>query len=665
MNTEHPTLLRRLSLGTLLSGLNVALLLVLLSLFSAVTFALAAQLLDRQARSRVEQGAERAALIVARAVDETRADARLLAERPTLQRLIDSGQSSELAVFLSDFCSGAELDAALVLWGQTTLAAAGSFTSMTDLIGEAGLLRRQQDVWLFGSAAFTSDRDIRIVTLRRLSAERLVRISSDVGLELSLIAPDDAALTPLTAARDRDAYRAARALNGSDGRPLALIVARLAHTDAAAPLGGLALTLSGLVVVAGLAGAAINLYAGRQLGRPLRRLAAAAAGLGAGDLARRIPSARSSELATLAGALEHARVQLQRLTEDLRRREAEQAAVLQGISDGVIAVDHQRRIRYLNPQAAALLAIDPAAAVGRFCGDVLQPQSVDGSRPCEQNCPLVSARSRPTSRAVEHLRQPDGSLRSVVLTAAAPGAEVQVQIIRDETEQETGRRLRDTILATISHEFRTPLTAQLASIELLLEQLDDLPAEQVRSLVLTLQRSTLRLTRLVDNLLESARVEAGRLAMRRTAVDLDAVIEDACEQLRPLLEQRRQYVSLDLPYPLPQLNGDPQRLTQVFVNLIVNAHKFSPAGSPISISAAASTDRITVTVHDCGPGSPLLSNGTPAAPFVRALGDEPDQSGTGLGLWISQSIIERHGGTIRAEHRADGTRVMVELPVQR
>src|SRR5690606_13419519 len=141
-------------------------------------------------------------------------------------------------------------------------------------------------------------------------------------------------------------------------------------------------------------------------------------------------------------------------------------AVLSGIVEGVYAVDRSRTIRYLNPQAAKLLGVDANEAVGRFCGDVLRPREIDGRRPCESDCPIVRARSEGSTQRVEHLQTEHG-MRTTVITSSEMIDGLQVQVIRDETELEAVRRARDSVLANISHEFRTPLAAQLASIELL------------------------------------------------------------------------------------------------------------------------------------------------------------------------------------------------------
>ncbi len=111
----------------------------------------------------------------------------------------------------------------------------------------------------------------------------------------------------------------------------------------------------------------------------------------------------TAEVGALARTMEDMRRNLVNITGTLRRREAEAQGVLAGIVEGVFAVDRDRNIRYLNPQAAKLLEVDPQAAVGRFCGDLLKPQSVNGVRPCEADCPILRARSTGTAQSLERL----------------------------------------------------------------------------------------------------------------------------------------------------------------------------------------------------------------------------------------------------------------------
>jgi PAS domain S-box-containing protein len=363
--------------------------------------------------------------------------------------------------------------------------------------------------------------------------------------------------------------------------------------------------------------------------------------------------------------MEDMRRNLVELTSTMRRREAEAQAVLSGIVEGVYAVDQERRIRYVNPQAAKLLGREPEQMIGQFCGDVLQPEERNGARPCERECPIVAARSSDQARSAEKICRTDGTRRSVVITSAAPVEGQQVQVIRDETELEAVRRARDSVLANISHEFRTPLAAQLASIELLHDGVNEMTGAEQRELFENLERGSLRLMRLIDNLLESVRIEAGQLGIRRQTLTLQSVVDDAVEFVRPILAQRRQQVSIELPESLPELVGDEQRLVQVFVNLLSNASKFAPTGSVVRIGARVEDGSIQTWVEDEGPGLGVSDPAMLFEQFRRADDREPEAPGLGLGLWIVRSVIERHGGTVRVERTPEErTRFVIQLPVE-
>jgi signal transduction histidine kinase len=250
-----------------------------------------------------------------------------------------------------------------------------------------------------------------------------------------------------------------------------------------------------------------------------------------------------------------------------------------------------------------------------------------------------------------------------VITSAESVDGMQVQVMRDETEVEAVRRARDFVLANIAHEFRTPLAAQLASIELLHDGLGHMSQDELQSLVASLQRGTLRLTRLIDNLLESVRIESGQLSIRHQTVVLPQVVEDAAEMLTGLFTQRRQTLEVELPPDLPVVEGDAPRLTQVFVNLLANANKFGPEDSRIRIGGETDGAEVRVWVEDEGPGAPGLDQSSIFDRFYRSADQEPEPRGLGLGLWIVRSIIERHGGTVAAGRGPeDRTRFTITLP---
>jgi len=462
----------------------------------------------------------------------------------------------------------------------------------------------------------------------------------------------------------RAVYASSTPVIAVTGEGIALIEARLPSDAVGSAVDRFVKRLALIAaLLTGLALLATALLA-RRIGQPLKALSRSAVRLGRGDFSTSIPVSGTPEVAALARTLEEMRRNLIDVTATLRRREAEAQALLHGVVEGVFAVDAQRNVRYVNPQAARMLGVEPAAVIGHFCGDVLRPCGADGLRPCEFACPILAARRAGKAQATEVLETSTGARRTVVITSAGLVDGLQVQIMRDETELEAVRRARDSILANISHEFRTPLAAQQASIELLRDGLADMPREKLEELVDTLQRGTLRLTRLIDNLLESVRIESGQLGIRRQSVELAQVVEDAQELIAGLLAQRHQRLQVEIPADLPLVQGDPQRLAQVVTNLLANANKFGPEGSEIVVGAASSEDGVRLWVEDAGPGVPDMDEGSIFERFYRSADQEPEPRGLGLGLWIAKSIVDRHGGQIGVERTAAGrTRFTVTLPV--
>jgi signal transduction histidine kinase len=161
------------------------------------------------------------------------------------------------------------------------------------------------------------------------------------------------------------------------------------------------------------------------------------------------------------------------------------------------------------------------------------------------------------------------------------------------------------------------------------------------------------------------RIESGQLSIRRQSVELAAVVEDARALIESLLVQRGQTLDVSMPEDLPLVDGDAQRLQQVFVNLIANASKFAPESSVIRVGASAADKRVTAWVEDEGPGIPDGSDGSIFERFRRGADLEPEPGGLGLGLWISKSIVDRHGGEISAARTSEGrTRFSVTLPAE-
>jgi signal transduction histidine kinase len=647
------------------------------------------ELADAQGKARVQLAATSAREELRRMGEDAHAAAQALAERPTLQRLLAEGRSEALSPLLRRACEAAGVDACAVLSGKTVVGLSGPaldwqqvVTAASEQGGTFMALPSTERVPLLGAHAALGDQGLTLYAVRRLDEPLARQLSTRVGAQVRLIdyrsylnAPVGP-FTPLYAAaladghsaaqrvESQDSYAAAVPVFAASGEAIALIEARLpisaVDTSARHFLHRLLAAALFLAVLAVLA----SVVLGGLVAGPVRALTAAATRLGSGDFSASIPVGGAAEVGALARTMEDMRRNLIELTSTLRRREAEARAVLGGIVEGVYAVDKNRVIRYLNPQAERLLGVTPEEAVGRFCGDVLQPRLENGRRPCDFKCPIVQARGAGSSKAVEQLAARPGDERTTVITSSQPADGLQVQVIRDETELEAVRHARDSVLANISHEFRTPLAGQLASIELLLTGLEQLPREQLRELITSLERSTLRLTQLIDNLLESVRIESGQLAIRQQSVMLAEVVDDARALVGSLLAQRRQTLAVSLPQELPAVSGDKTRLTQVFVNLLANANKFAPEDTVVRIGAEAHAGEVHAWVEDEGAGPAALEDTQLFARFRRG-GSEPEPAGLGLGLWLVKSIIDRHGGRVAFERTAAGhTRFSLTLPAE-
>jgi len=171
---------------------------------------------------------------------------------------------------------------------------------------------------------------------------------------------------------------------------------------------------------------------------------------------------------------------------------------------------------------------------------------------------------------------------------------------------------------------------------------------------------------LFRSLLESVRIDAGQLGIRRQDVALDNVVVAARELIEPLIEQRGQRIETELAADLPVIHGDEQRLTQVLVNLLANASKFGPAPSTIRIGGRAAGAGLDLWVEDEGAGPVDGDHSGLFERFRRSGGEkDPDESGLGLGLHIVRSIVERHGGSVRLVRTPENrTRAEVRLPAE-
>jgi two-component system sensor histidine kinase KdpD len=232
------------------------------------------------------------------------------------------------------------------------------------------------------------------------------------------------------------------------------------------------------------------------------------------------------------------------------------------------------------------------------------------------------------------------------------------------------------IISTVAHELRGPLMALATSAELLVADFDSLAPEQIREMVAAIHCRALWLQELVENLLCAASLREGRLAIHVQPLNLIEVVAEVRQVVNPLLRRRDQRLRIHdvSPIQLPEVHADGRRLGQVLVNLILNASKFSPPGSPVEVVLGARGPMMRVTVADRGPGLPtglieqlfepfFRAPSSQSAPLLGVAGATAPE-GVGLGLAIVKEIVARHGGSVgAANRRGGGARFWFELPL--
>jgi two-component system phosphate regulon sensor histidine kinase PhoR len=391
----------------------------------------------------------------------------------------------------------------------------------------------------------------------------------------------------------------------------------------------------------------------RRLLRPLVRLSDAATRLATGDLTTPIPVVGSREVRALGRSLENARHELEGITRWLTHEKAWAEYLVDSMVEGIVALDAQNRVIYLNKAAATLIGTKTSDAIGKAISELLIPAETDGlftdllpEPGIERTIPVV----RPDSRTV---------LFAVTGSKLKPPVESGARttfVFRDVTAESAMQRLQSYFLGNLSHELQTPLASLRTSAELLVTEHDELSHEEHHKLHTGIYRGILRLEALIDNLLASASVQAGRFKVKPRMVDVAEPIEDAMLFMRPLMDAVGLELDIDLPVDLPLVCADSQRVTQVLVNLLSNTIKYTPPDSTVQVTAAVLPDHmLRIGVADRGPGIPAESREIIFARFGRL--DTPGarkDHGAGLGLYIARTIVDSHGGSIGVEPRPGG-----------
>lgn len=430
-----------------------------------------------------------------------------------------------------------------------------------------------------------------------------------------------------------------------------VIATKMDQSEALAPINQLRDTLILIVLILSAATVVIALYLTRFFTDPILRIAQAARLIGEGDLAARVDISRTDEIGALSNSINTMGHNLKALVTDIESQRNQLEIILNSTAESILAIDERGVIRIANQSTAELAQMGLHELIGRNIKDVfawrhdLQPfavdYNVDGTKTyfdLQYTNPagvvhyvkLIVARAR---------NDQDGTLQIIVT-------------IHDETKSRELENMKIDFVSMAAHELRTPLAAIRGYLELITYKGKENITSDVEKYLKQALQSTAELGALINNLLNVTRIERGTLTFHLEKVDLAKEVRLAVEDVKFGAEDKH----IDLTYEGPA-NGelvaaDQIALREVITNLISNAVKYTDAGGHVNVNMRDAKDHYTVSVKDTGIGIPEQALPNLFTKFFRAhSGLNSGNPGTGLGLFIAKSIIERHKGTITVQSK--------------
>jgi two-component system phosphate regulon sensor histidine kinase PhoR len=403
-----------------------------------------------------------------------------------------------------------------------------------------------------------------------------------------------------------------------------------------------------VAAVAGLVAALLASWgASGLLSRRVRAIADVARRYAAGDMTRPARDYGSDEIGAVARALDGSVREIGRRAAELSADRARMEAILGGMSEGVLVVNDHGRLQLVNAAARRMLRLD-ASPEGRHYLEIVRHPDIAAQ---------VDSALRGSSGEGLELALPSNvtiMARSAPVTGA--GASGAVVVLHDITDLRRADRIRRDFVANVSHELRTPLTAIRGYVEALLDGGAD--GEETRRFLEIIARHTMRMERLVRDLLRLARLDAGQETREHVPCSVEELFRGVETELASALESRRQTLSFVVSPEAAFVLGDPAKLHDALKNLLENATNYAPEASSIEMGSTRRDGRVLLTVADHGPGIPegdlpRIFERFYRVEKARSRGNR-DPGGTGLGLAIVKHLVELHGGRVTAGNRPQG-----------
>ena len=390
---------------------------------------------------------------------------------------------------------------------------------------------------------------------------------------------------------------------------------------------------------------------------PIERLTEGAEEVAAGDFSHKIEVDSRDEIGVLTSTFNDMALQLQSTIQEVENERNKLDTLFLHMTDGVVAFSQRGEIIQSNPAAEEMLGrklpIGGEVSYASLFGDmaslkeVLEPGLlgfITGSR--EQG-----------ERSLEFLLAPfDRDHQAGVLV-----------VIHDVTERNKTEEMRKEFVANVSHELRTPLTNIHSYAETLVDSAGALPPDMERSFLNVILSESERMAHIVQDLLTLSRFDSGKSELNLTTFSFAEAIETMVNANRLEAERHGHTLALELPEDLPQVRADRERITQVMMNVVSNAIKYTPDGGRIRIFAGTMDGgRVWLEVSDNGIGIPKADRDRIFERFYRVdKARSRESGGTGLGLSIAKEIVEQHQGSISiVDKPGPGLTIRVELPVE-
>jgi PAS domain S-box-containing protein len=344
---------------------------------------------------------------------------------------------------------------------------------------------------------------------------------------------------------------------------------------------------------------------------------------------------------------------------------ADSEAYLEALPDAVVVVDADGRVAYANTAAERLSRAGRDELTGRPLDDAMPLRDGAGNPwwACSERLRrLRGVRGVPARELA--LDMGDGPPTPVDLTATflrdGDGRVVQaVCVLRDASARHRVDSQRGELISTLSHELRSPLTSVKGFTSTLLHRWERFSEDQKREMLATVNMDADRVTRLIRELLDVSRIDAGRLELRRQEFDLAAMAAGIAGRFE--LQHDRHRFQVSFPNGFPPVYADPDKVEQVLTNLVENAVKYSQGGT-VTVTGSATDDAVEVAVRDQGVGIPTDQLPLIFTKFYRRAG-QGAPTGTGLGLFIARGLVEAHGGRIWADSAPGrGSELRFRLP---